>query len=50
MESMQAIIDEGSDHIKDLELKIKNQGKGKIIKINFGELESLPETMDHGLW
>ena len=28
MESMQGIIDEGSDHIKDLELKIKSQGKG----------------------
>ena len=26
MESMQGIIDEGSDHIKDLELKIKTQG------------------------
>merc|ERR1712131_128121 len=25
MESMQGIIDEGSDHIKDLELKIKSQ-------------------------
>ena len=28
MESMQGIIDEGSDHIKDLELKIKTQGTG----------------------
>ena len=28
MESMQGIIDEGSDHIKDLELKIKTQGQG----------------------
>ena len=32
MESMQGIIDEGSDHIKDLELKIKSQGKGWNIK------------------
>ena len=29
MASMQGIIDEGSDHIKDLELKIKTQGKGR---------------------
>ena len=29
MASMQGIIDEGSDHIKDLELKIKNQGRVK---------------------
>ena len=29
MESMQGIIDEGSDHIKDLERKIKTQGMGQ---------------------
>ena len=28
---MQEIIDDGSDHIKDLEEKIKNQGKGQNI-------------------
>ena len=27
---MQMIIEEGSDHIKDLELKIKTQGKGEV--------------------
>ena len=27
MASMQGIIDEGSDHIKDLELKMKTQGR-----------------------
>ena len=27
---MQEIIDDGNDHIKDLEEKIKNQGKAKI--------------------
>ena len=31
MASMQGIIDEGSDHIKSLELKIKAQGTGKIL-------------------
>ena len=37
MESMQGIIDEGSDHIKDLELKIKTQGQGQrtmIFRLN----------------
>ena len=29
MTRMQEIIDEGSDHIKDLEQRIKNQGKGQ---------------------
>lgn len=29
MENMQGIIDEGSDHIKSLELKIKTQGRAK---------------------
>ena len=31
MASMQGIIDEGSDHIKSLELKIKAQGTSKIL-------------------
>ena len=37
MASMQGIIDEGSDHIKNLELQIKTQGMGKMLSIlNFG--------------
>ena len=33
MASMQGIIDEGSDHIKNLELQIKTQGMGKMLSI-----------------
>jgi len=37
MASMQGIIDEGSNHIKNLELQIKTQGMGKMLSIlNFG--------------
>ena len=36
MASMQGIIDEGSDHIKDLELKIKTQGGVQEILYIYG--------------
>ena len=32
IENMQGIIDEGSDRIKDLELKIKAKGKGNLFR------------------
>ena len=47
---MQEIIDDGSDHIKDLEEKIKNQGKGRNIIMMVCQNDKTKPMMAHKIW